>query len=83
MVLEKMAVQVIDQCISEMNKNETIDKVKDKLIKPWFEHIYNYFHSYILLFYFSLVFLCMSIIVMLFLMLKILNKVAILETMKV
>ena len=33
MVLEKMASQVIDQCIVEMNKNDTIEKVKNKLIK--------------------------------------------------
>jgi len=79
MVLEKMASQVIDQCIVEMNKNDTIEKVKNKLIKPCFEHIYNYFHSYIILFYLSLIFLCISIIIMLFLMLKIFNKVASLE----
>ena len=80
MVLEKMESQVIDQCIVEMNKNDTIEKVKNKLIKPCFEHIYNYFHSYIILFYLSLIFLCISIIIMLFLMLKIFNKVASLET---
>ena len=80
MVLEKMASQVIDQCIVEINKNDKIEKVKNKLIKPCFEHIYNYFHSYIILFYLSLIFLCISIIIMLFLMLKIFNKVASLET---
>ena len=76
MVLEKMASQVIDQCIIEMNKNDTIEKVKNKLIKPCFEQVYNYFHSYIILFYLSVIFFCISIIIMLFLMLKILNKVA-------
>jgi len=82
MVLEKMASQVIDQCILEINKNDNIEKVKDKLLKPCFEHIYNYFHNYILFFYMALIFLFISIVILLFFMLKILNKVASLEMIK-
>ena len=83
MVLEKMASEVLDQCILEINKNDNIEKVKNKLLKPCFEHIYNYyFHRYIILFYVSLVFLFLTIIIILFFILKIFNKVASLDIYK-
>lgn len=74
MVLGKMASEVIDQCIVEMNKNENIEKVKDKLIKPSIAHIYNYLHKYVILFYLSFGFLFLSIIILIFVMIIILNK---------
>ena len=76
MVLGKMTSQVIDQCLVEMNKNENIVKIKDKIIKPWFEHLYNYFHNYIILFYLSFIFLWLSIIILIFIMFKLINKVS-------
>jgi len=75
MVLGKMASEVIDQCILEINKNENIEKVKDKLVKPCIAHIYNYLHNYILLFYVTFGFLCLSIIILILVMIIILNKV--------
>ena len=50
MVLGKVASQVIDQCITEINKHENIQAIKNKLLNPCFIHIYKYFHKYIILF---------------------------------
>jgi hypothetical protein len=83
MILNKVASEVIDKCINEINKNENIELVKDKLLKPCFIHIYNYFHKYIILFYFGFTFLWISMIILLFVMIKVLNKLAILEGIKV
>jgi hypothetical protein len=80
MVLGKVASQVIDQCIMEINKHENIQAIKNKLLNPCFIHIYKYFHKYIILFYISIFCLCLSIIIILIIMIKVLNKLAILES---
>ena len=79
MVLGKVASQVIDQCITEINKHENIQAIKNKLLNPCFIHIYKYFHKYIILFYISIACLCLSIIIILVILFKVLNKLAILE----
>ena len=80
MVLGKVASQVIDQCITEINKHENIQAIKNKLLNPCFIHIYKYFHKYIILFYISIFCLCLSIIIILVILFKVLNKLAILES---
>jgi len=79
MVLGKVASEVIDQCIIEINKHENIQAIKNKLLSPCFIHIYKYFHKYIILFYISVASLCVSIIIILIILLKVLNKLAKLE----
>jgi hypothetical protein len=79
MMLGKITTQLINQCITEINKSENIETLKNKLINPCFIHIYKYFHKYILVFYISIIFLCLSIIILLIIMIKVLNKLAILE----
>ena len=80
MVLGKITTQLINQCITEINKTENIEALKSKLINPCFIHIYNYFHKYILVFYISIICLCLSIIILLIITIKVLNKLAILES---
>jgi len=82
MILSKVTTEVIDKCISEINKNEHIEMVKNKLLKPCFIHLYNYFHKYIILFYIGFTFLWIAMIILLFVMIKVLNKLAVLEGVK-
>lgn len=70
-----MTSDFIEQFVTEINKTENIDKVKKKV----FVHIYNYLHKYLIFFYLGFAFLCVSIIILLIAMIKVLNKLTILE----
>jgi Trk-type K+ transport system membrane component len=78
MVIGKMTSDFIEQFVTEINKTENIDKVKNKV----FVHIYNYLHKYLIFFYLGFAFLCVSIIILLIAMIKVLNKLTILESTK-
>ena len=78
MVIGKMTSDFIEQFVTEINKTENIEKVKNKV----FVHIYNYLHKYLIFFYLGFAFLCVSIIILLLAMIKVLNKLTLLEASK-